>query len=88
MHFNLQFFYSFISLIFFDKRTWSPAPALGSQISEVSRGYFLLSILTLSVMSAYWWSGFPYDNLCSCEENPDNPGCDQKVRLVILFIEV
>jgi len=46
-------------------RTWKRAPALGSVISRVSRKYFfLIGIAFMAVASSYFWTGFPYDNLC------------------------
>lgn len=46
-------------------RTWKRAPQLGTKISEFSRLYFFsLAILAMSVLSSYYWAGFPFDNLC------------------------
>lgn len=46
-------------------RTWKRQPHLGTAISEVSRQYFFsLALLAMAVISSYFWSGFPYDNLC------------------------
>eukprot|EP00592_Proboscia_alata_P017280 CAMPEP_0194400054 /NCGR_PEP_ID=MMETSP0174-20130528/126998_1 /TAXON_ID=216777 /ORGANISM="Proboscia alata, Strain PI-D3" /LENGTH=212 /DNA_ID=CAMNT_0039196523 /DNA_START=426 /DNA_END=1061 /DNA_ORIENTATION=+ len=46
-------------------RTWKRAPKIGKEVSEFSRKYFLSSaVIALAVVSSYFWSGFPYDNLC------------------------
>jgi len=61
-------------------RSWQPAPGLGSEMAQMTKVYFYICIIFLSVMSSYWLSGFPFDNLCLCDDNPDdNPegsGCD------------
>lgn len=46
-------------------RSWKRPPHLGTEISEVSRKYFFsLTIVAMAVVSSYYWSAFPYDNLC------------------------
>jgi hypothetical protein len=46
-------------------RSWKRPPHLGTRISKFSRRYFFsLAILAMAVMSSYYWSGFPFDNLC------------------------
>ena len=49
-------------------------------MAQMTKVYFYICIIFLSVMSSYWLSGFPFDNLCLCDDNPDdNPegsGCD------------
>ena len=50
-------------------RTWRPSPDVGPGLSRLSRNYFFsLALLIHVIMSAYWWSGYPYDNVC---ENPE-----------------
>lgn len=34
------------------------------------------AFLALCLMTAYWLSGFPYDNLCACDSREGN-GCDE-----------
>lgn len=47
-------------------RTWKRAPMLGNTISRFSRKYFFsAAIVAQAIVSSYYWSGFPYDNLCS-----------------------
>ena len=47
-------------------RSWKRAPALGTTISQFSRRYFFtVAIGVMAIISSYYWSGFPYDNLCS-----------------------
>lgn len=51
-------------------RTWKRSPRLGSRISKFNRSYFLpLSIVAMAVFSSYFWSGFPYDNLCEDDDS-------------------
>jgi hypothetical protein len=39
---------------------------LGNTISRFSRKYFFsAAIVAMAIVSSYYWSGFPYDNLCS-----------------------
>lgn len=46
-------------------RTWKKLPQLGTRISRFSRRYFFsTAIVAMSVVSAYYWTGFTYDNLC------------------------
>lgn len=55
-------------------RTWKPAPALGTTISQFSRRYFFsTAIIAMSVVSAYSLSGMPFDNLCVNEEERLDP---------------
>jgi hypothetical protein len=47
-------------------RTWKRQPHLGTKISEVSRRYFFaVAIVALAILSSYYWSAFPFDNLCA-----------------------
>ena len=47
-------------------RTWKRAPQLGTTISKVSRRYFFsLACVAMAVISSYYWSAFPFDNLCA-----------------------
>ena len=46
-------------------RTWKRPPQLGTTVSKVSRRYFFnLAIIAMATMSSFFWSGFPFDNLC------------------------
>jgi hypothetical protein len=46
-------------------RTWKRLPNLGTRISRFSRRYFFsTAIVAMAVVSSYYWSGFPFDNLC------------------------
>ncbi|KAL7436768.1 hypothetical protein ACHAXH_007776 [Discostella pseudostelligera] len=52
-------------------RTWKPAPMLGPSVAMFSRIYLMSSaIAALGVASSYWYSGFPFDNLCSENTSP------------------
>mmetsp|Transcript_13898 Transcript_13898/g.28341 ORF Transcript_13898/g.28341 Transcript_13898/m.28341 type:complete len:1352 (-) Transcript_13898:32-4087(-) len=47
-------------------RMWKPAPMVGASIAKFSRVYFMTtSVAALAIVSSYWLSGFPYDNLCA-----------------------
>jgi len=66
------FFMSSIALFinfYIDKyslmRTWARPSKLGTSISKINKDIFSpVARILLIVMSSYWWSGFPYDNLC------------------------
>lgn len=46
-------------------RTWKRSPHLGTKISQFSRRYFFsLAIVAMALLSSYYWSAFPFDNLC------------------------
>ncbi|KAL7563221.1 hypothetical protein ACA910_014494 [Epithemia clementina (nom. ined.)] len=46
-------------------RMWRPSPDVGASLSRLSRNYFFtMALLIHIIMSAYWWSGYPFDNLC------------------------
>ena len=56
-------------------RSWERTPQLGTQISDFARNYFIpAAIALMAAMSAYAWSGFPYDNLCEDEGAFIHPG--------------
>lgn len=51
-------------------RTWKRLPHLGTSISQFSRRYFFsISLVAMAVVSSYYWTGFPFDNLCQ-NDNP------------------
>lgn len=53
-------------------RLCGPCPDIGFHLSRLSRNYFFpFLFMAHVVMSAYWWSGYPYDNICQ-ETNVDN----------------
>ena len=44
-------------------------PDVGFYLARLSRNYFIPFVLvTHVVMSAYWWSGYPYDNVCAHDD--------------------
>jgi len=46
-------------------RIWKRAPALGPSIAQFNDKFVVpTAFLVLSVLSSYWWSAFPMDNLC------------------------
>ncbi len=46
-------------------RTWRRPPHLGTKISQFSRRYFFsLALVAMALLSSYYWSAFPFDNLC------------------------
>jgi hypothetical protein len=50
-------------------RTWKRAPQLGTRISKFSRRYFFsLACVAMAILSSYYWSGFPFDNICPNED--------------------
>lgn len=69
------FLCSFALLIkyFVDKfslmRTWKRPPQLGTRVSAFSRRYFFsLACVAMSIISSFYWSGFPYDNICELDD--------------------
>jgi len=55
-------------------RSWSRSAQVGAEIADFARNLFIpCAICLMSVVSAYFWSGFPYDNLC-LDENATLPG--------------
>jgi hypothetical protein len=58
-------------------RLCGPCPDIGFHLSRLSRNYFFPFLFTSHVvMSAYWWSGYPYDNVCQTNDNTSNNGDD------------
>eukprot|EP00980_Cylindrotheca_fusiformis_P003465 scaffold774_cov75-Cylindrotheca_fusiformis.AAC.2 len=51
-------------------RSWQRAPSVGKEIAVFSRHYFMSSAcVILAMMSSFYWSAFPFDNLCPTEES-------------------
>ncbi len=51
-------------------RTWKRPPQLGTSVSQFSRRYFFsLACVAMAIMSSFYWSGFPFDNLCENENS-------------------
>ena len=49
-------------------RNWKKAPALGGSLSMFSRRYFFtVAIAVMAIISSYYQSAFPFDNLCANE---------------------
>ncbi len=52
-------------------RSWKRAPAIGTTISVISRKYFLsMAVALMAIFSSYYWTGFPFDNLCIDTNSP------------------
>jgi len=76
--FPMTFFLCAISLTFkyfVDRfaliRTWKRAPSVGPTIASISRKYFLaMAVGIMAIVCSYYWTGFPFDNLCIDEETP------------------
>jgi len=49
-------------------RRWNQDHANGIDVANISRYFFIFAVLMHVVMSFYWWSGFPYDNVCEIDE--------------------
>ena len=61
-------------------RQWKAAPDVGSNLSSLSRNYFfLMSKITHVIMSAYWWSGYPYDKVCRESDGSGYFYCEQNL---------
>jgi hypothetical protein len=58
-------------------RSWQRAPRVGTEISNISLNYFFsTSLFFLALMSSFYWSAFPFDNLCPTDQvlNPADSG--------------
>lgn len=65
-------------------RLWSPAADIGFRLARLSRNYFFSASLVVHIiMSAYWWSGYPYDNVC--EEDGEYTYCAQNFWAARIF---
>ena len=54
-------------------RTWKRAPHLGTKMAKFSRNYFFpLTVVVMAVLASYYWSGFPFDNLCAQDSTVDS----------------
>ena len=50
-------------------RTWKRSARLGAEMSQFSRKYFFsVSNIVMAVFTAFYFSAFPYDNLCDTGE--------------------
>jgi len=59
----------FVSGKFCLLRLWRPSPDIGSHLAKLSRNFFFsISLIVHVIMSGYWWSGYPYDNVCLGED--------------------
>jgi len=57
-------------------RVWKPAPLVGTELTKFSRRYFFsLAFYALCLMTAYWWAGFPFDQVCPCPAGSTDHGC-------------
>ena len=62
-------------------RTWKRVPMLGPRIAEFSRKYFFsMAVVSMALISSYYWSGFPFDNVCESEQGVNGTGTDQSAR--------
>ena len=49
-------------------RNWAQAPALGTDIADLSRVYFSAAVVVYAIMSSYYFASFPYDNACELNQ--------------------
>ena len=69
---SLTYFINYYVDRFSLMRTWKPAPHLGPMISAFSRKYFFsLALMAMALISAYYWSGFPFDDVCQSIDSSD-----------------
>jgi hypothetical protein len=70
----------YYSAKFFLLRLSGIAPDLGFQLARLSRNWFIPLVLAVHVvMSAYWFSGFPYDHICDDEQDGGYQYCNQNL---------
>lgn len=74
--FPASYFLCSISLLityFFDKyslfRTWSSHVQYGTKLAKASRHFYVICIVAHAIMTTYWWTGFPFDNVCEKQES-------------------
>ena len=68
---SLALFINYFTDRFSLMRTWKRAPNLGTKISKFSRRYFFsLAVVAMVLLSSYYWSAYPFDNLCPDEGAP------------------
>ena len=61
-------------------------PDLGFHMARLTRYWFIPFVLGAHVfMSAYWWSGYPYDNVCEDEDNGGYMYCNQNLYGMKIF---
>lgn len=59
-------------------RMGSTTTDVGTRLSRLSRNIFFSSSLVLHfVMCGYWWSGYPYDNVCESSNDGSMQQCNQ-----------
>jgi hypothetical protein len=76
----------YIAAKFFLLRLSGIPPDLGFHMSRLTRYWFVPFVLGAHVfMSAYWWSGYPYDNVCIDEENEGYKYCNQNLYGMRIF---
>ena len=67
---SLALLIQFASSKFCLLRQWQAAPDVGNDLARLSRNYFFpMAKIAHVVMSAYWWSGYPYDQVCGRESD-------------------
>lgn len=46
-------------------RSWGPLPQIGDDVAKISRKYFFpATLVVLAVMSEFYFSAYPFDNIC------------------------
>ena len=59
-------------------RLCSAAPDVGFYLARFNRGFFYpVTLITHMIMSAYWWSGYPYDQVCQNNYDGGYMYCNQ-----------
>jgi hypothetical protein len=54
-------------------RSWAPVPELGDDVAKLSRRFFFpLTLVVLATMSLFYWSAYPFDNVCEADEFVDS----------------
>lgn len=51
-------------------RSWAPMPELGDDVAKLSRRvFFPMCLVVLALMSEFYWSAYPFDNVCGKDGN-------------------
>ena len=54
-------------------RSWGAMPELGDDVAKLSRRlFFPICLVTLAIVSQFYWSAYPFDNVCDTDETVDS----------------
>lgn len=72
----IALFFQYLAGKFCLLRLTGALPDIGFDLARLTRNWFFsVTLVAHIVMSAYWWSGYPYDNVC--ENDGEYSYCNQ-----------